>query len=1040
MLGFVAVLCFALALSFNKPSSSVDATELICSDIKSEYYVGDELVMPATVSIAVAQDVTVNGSNGVLVFPDGTVHNSSSYVFEMVGEYQAVYYATYQGRTVKATKNFKVLSENWVLSSGKSSISYSDSLYLGQVPGISVQLAEGDAFVFDQRINIYDVMAQQGDLVNVISFTPEFWTEGNSSVTCNNFTVKVVDYYDPTNYVEFHMWANAAPYTLEGKSQTSTTYSCAGASDQKLTGLEWYTSMSPDRIVDKFDGRQGRLYKLSRYQATQAYGAVTTSSSSFVYPPSNASSQSTSARTKSSFKFNMVTGEAFCGGTFITNVKSEYVNPGNVWEGFTTGEVYVEVQCYNYKVGAPINIEISNIFGIKGEALNKAYVRDNVNPVIKFDTENTDENGVYVERGREVVIPNPTVYDINYEGDLETAVYYNYNTSNPILVYMKDNKFTPTNLGKYTAVYTASDKYGNKTVATYDMNAINEKQFTYAEEKLPELSGATINQIPDINVVGINSYVNKKVIVVDPKGNETDVTDTLTHEPEYIGNYTVKYVFSDNVTSETFSYQVESKEKGYLSFRDGFKVSNYLIKDAVYDFNDYYVYKATANGLQPVRATIQASVDGAEFANIANLDAYKIVANDTISFKAVSGTNSMIVANSKVVDVGYNATNKDYTAFFQGADSAVAGDRDISYNFLAGTQVKKLDFINPLLLSSFQIDITIPEGSTFNDYRVTLSEFGTPENKITVQYTTTLKGTENLLTIRFIDADGIVLFEKMQSGSFAGKHSLFIKEGVFNTTEGVSYSAPNFADYRTMVSVELISDTDCSLSITKIGNQNFNGRIKRSSEAKPQLYYTREFYHYVLGTTVKVPVAYAISTLSPVLEKDVTVSVTNAEGTEYVSNNDGVMKDLISNVEYEFELSYIGSFKVVYTYSANAGKNTMRTDDGNFVVNCTDSIDPEILFEDGISENIIITLKAGKTHKIKMFTVSDNETAVENIFVRVQIFNENHITVAYNIMDATTYNGEYTFEEPGNYYVQVYAQDQAGNYAIRYYNICVLED
>ncbi|MBO5714364.1 MAG: hypothetical protein J6R83_02950, partial [Clostridia bacterium] len=521
-------------------------------------------------------------------------------------------------------------------------------------------------------------------------------------------------------------------------------------------------------------------------------------------------------------------------------------------------------------------------------------------------------------------------------------------------------------------------------------------------------------------------------------GKETDVSKTLQHEPEYVGNYTIKYVFTDNVTSETFSYQLESKDKGYLSFRDGFKVSDYLIKDAVYDFDDYSVYKASANGLVPISTTIQASVDGAEYANVADLNSYKIVGSQTVSFKAISGTNEKIVANAKIVDVGYNETNKDYTKFFQGADNAVAADKEISYNFLASTEVKKIDFINPLLLSTFQVDITVPAGSTYNDYRVILKEFGNPENTMTVQYTTTLKGTENLLTIRFIDAEGVVLFEKMLTGSFEGKHSLFIKDGVFNTTEGVSFDMPSFADYRTTFSIEIISDDDCALSITKIGNQNFTGKIKRSSEAKPQLYYIREYYHYVLGTVIKVPVAHAISVLSPVLEKDVKVSVSDADDVQFVTGSVGELKNLPATQEYTFEITYIGTYKINYTYSANAGKNTMRTDSTNFVITCTDSVEPEILFEDGIGENSVVTLKAGKTHKIKLFTVSDNETAAEDMFVQVRIYNEFYTIVGFDVMNPETHNGEFVFEKAGNYFIEVYAQDAAGNYTTRYYNVCAL--
>lgn len=1075
VLGFVAILCFSLALGFGMKKSPVDATELVSTEILDEYYVGQELTMPATVTIAIGENQSVTGSNGILVFPDGTVHNSASYYFELEGEYQAIYYGEYEGKQVKATKTFKVLAENWVVSSSKSTMSYADSMRLSQTAGISVSLAEGDAFVFDQRINIYDLIEEQGERFKVISLTPELWIEGNDMLSCQTISVKLVDYYDPNNFVEFYTWGptGAIPYKLDGTAYTSTLYSGSGASHQDLTGLEYYAGMSESRLTDKFDGRQGRLHRSTRYTQSQTYGAVTSSASAFVYPHSLHGDYGTESGTKARYQmaywFNMANGETFFsrytdkdnrGLTYMSNVMSEYVYPGNTWKGFTTGEVYVQVQCFNYKYGAPINLEITEILGVSGADLNKAYVKDVVDPIVKFETEYTDKNGVYIEKGREITIPTPTVYDINYEGDLDVAVYYNYKSENPIAVYVKDGKFTPDKYGRYTAVYTATDKFGNKTAATYDMNAINEKQFTYEQTKLTELNAATLNEIPTIDFVGINKKPNVKVNVIDPKGGVKDVSNTMSYAPEYIGTYTIQYVIKDNVTDEIFEYTVESVEKGYVLFKDGFKVTEYLIKDAIYDFDDYYVYKATTEGLEPILASIELSIDEGEYASVADLNAYKIEGTKSVGFKAVYNDNFKEIAQSKIVDVGFEATDKDYWAYFQGsyektmnpvldADNnpipdkfVYAGLGDyISYSFLADTEVKRVDFINPVLLSGFQLDVIVPEGSTYNDYRITLTEFGNSANKMVIRYTTILKGVETLLVIEFSDADGNVLYSKELTSKFDSKHSIFIKDGMFNTTEGVSFNAPTFDDYRTTISVEVISDKDATIGFSKVGNQNFNGRLRRSNEAKPQIHYVRIPGDYTLGSTIQVPKAYAISVLSPILRKDVKVSVTNAEGTESIRFEDGSeMKDLDASVGYEFGLTYLGLFKVTYTYSASVGKGTVRADETAFVINCSDSICPEIQWEEGITENTLITFKAGRTHKLKTFTVRDNETAPDKLFVRVLIFNEYYTLIAYDVMNPATFNGEFTFENAGNYIVQAYCADAAGNYTFSSYSICVLED
>ncbi len=104
---------------------------------------------------------------------------------------------------------------------------------------------------------------------------------------------------------------------------------------------------------------------------------------------------------------------------------------------------------------------------------------------------------------------------------------------------------------------------------------------------------------------------------------------------------------------------------------------------------------------------------------------------------------------------------------------------------------------------------------------------------------------------------------------------------------------------------------------------------------------------------------------------------------------------------------------------------------------CKDDVGPVITFEDGINENTVITIKVGKTHKIKSFTITDNNTASEDLFTRVIIFTDKYATVAYDVMN--NFEGEWTFTEAGNYIVQVYSIDADGNYTLAYYNICVKE-
>lgn len=1044
VLGFFAVMCFALAIMFSAQKTPVGATEIISSDINAEYSVGDELVMPATVKIQVNEDTQIDGANGVLVFPDGTLHNNSSYVLETQGEYKAIYYGTYDGKTVKAVKSINVLAKNWRFTTDSSKISYSDELYATKTAGISVSLDEGDAFVFDQRVDLNELISATGDeTVDVISINPKYWVKGNTQNSFQTLSVKLVDCYDAENFVEFYYWAPAGdvPYTSNGDGtytkKGATTYCGAGASNQELTGMEigsWVKNPNAS-----FDGYTGRLRYSSRYKASGTYGAVGVYGiQSLVYnPDQDTSSQSACSVIK--FRYNPTTGHAFAQGTstnFLTSVKSEYVYPGNTFKGFTTGEVYVQVQCFNYLYGEPIDLEITSILGISGEGLQKSSVKDAVAPIVEFEAQNTDDTGVNITKGKEFTIPTPTVYDINYQGDLDVAVYYNYGSDNPIAVYLKDNKFTPKNLGKYTAVYTATDSFGNSTVATYEMNSIEDAQFSYDQNnKLTKLVASTTEEIPTMEVKGINLDVDTKIYVIDPAGKITDVTDSKEIDVNYTGTYTVRYVFTDNVTSETFDYTVNTEDQSKVLFNDEFKVASYLIKNATYDFDEYYVYKASANGLEKVLADVYVKVDDAEFVKIADINEYNVTGNQSITFKAVYGDNEKVLTASKIVDVKFTENDKDYKSYFQGnfdEDSVTPNSSFISYSFKADTENKSMEFINPLLYSSFQLDVRVPEESEYK-YSVILSEFGNSKNWVKISYE--YDKTKDVLIISKEESNGTVASEEL-SARLVANHSLFIKDGNFNTTEGVSFSAPEFNDYRTLVKVEIESDKDCTINISKVGNSNFTKRVTRTNEAKAQLYYTRKVTGYTLGTVVEAPEAYAISVFNPILAKNVTVSVSDNDKTQFIENADGVIKDKISTSAYSFELSYLGIFRVTYNISYTNGKTT-KSEEVTYIMTCKDDAGPVISFEDGINENTVITIKAGKTHKIKSFTVTDNNTVAEELFTRVVIFTDKYATVAYDVMN--NFQGEWTFTEAGNYIVQVYCQDADGNYSIAYYNICVKE-
>ena len=1040
VLGFMAVVCFAFAITFTAKKPSAYATELITADIQAEYKVGDAFTLPETVEISIDGTNKVTGSNGILIFPDGTAHDSSSYVLEMTGEYEAVYYGTYNNQSIRASKTFIVRSDNWVLSSARSTAEYSTELSLHKDTnndGLNINLTDGDVFIFDQRINLYELAASTGsDTVQVVSLIPNLVLEGNDKVACHTISIKIVDYYNPDNFIEFIYWIGGI--TLDTKPTSAnyghyngTGYTYAGASGQEYTGLEYYSSMTSDKYSGVVNGQIGRLWRhTDPHKLKAAYGQ-----SSVGMYQMRVYSQTVD------FWYNInnhviSSKELAVGSANITDLDDTSIYPTNAFKGFTTGEVYVQLQCYNYEYGNPVNLQVTNILGVTGEALNKAKVVDTVKPVLKFENEYTDDTGIYITKDKEYTLPSVEVYDINYLGDMDVALYYNYDSENPVSIYVKNGKFTPTLLGKYTAVYTARDYYGNETIERFDFNSITDKPFTCSENKLAELTANAVNTIPTVSVTGINGDITTKVSVIDPAGNVIDVTKTMSFIPEYLGNYEIVYTFSDNAYTESFKYTVESKDKGEVNFKDELKVPMYFIKNATYDLDDYYAYTATAEGLEAHLADLKVSIDGAEFVAVQDPNAFLVTASNSVVFKAVYEGKEKQFGTCNVVDVKYGESAKEYSKFFQGNHNSVnAENAYIQYNF-TNSPMGYLTFINPVLYSSFRFEFTIPAESATNVSGITVAivEYGNSSNVYNATYYNVI--TNGSIGFRLTDNEGKVLLDSEVKGKLDGKHSIFVNGGVLTTSEGATYTLPAMSDARIYFGLGVMGTGDFSVQVSRINNQNFNGRVKETNEAVPEIYYNRIYTTNNIGDIVQIPSALVVSVLSPVLQKDVTVSVTNQKGDQYISNGTMEYKELDTTKVYELELTYVGVFRVRYNYKANTGTRT-KSEETSYVINCADNIDPTIVFDEGINENTLITMKVGNTHIIKGFTVSDNLTSTEDLFTRVLIYNENYSTVAYDVMGK--FNGEYTFNQTGNYIVSVYCQDAVGNYSIATYSISVVE-
>ena len=549
---------------------------------------------------------------------------------------------------------------------------------------------------------------------------PDVKENSNDLPAAGFLTVKVIDAYDPSIYLEFYLWAQSS----------GSYYVGAGASYQPLTGLE--PKASSGTLV--YEGAKYRRWSPTRYAMSGVYGT-----------PASASTTGTLIKNCGglSFRWDILSNkvwQSFAGssdGELITDLDAPEIYGENVFTGFPSEEVYLSIQCYNYNEKA-MNIQMESLLGYSGEEINRVVDYDDVKPEVKLNVDLTDVGGFYLERGKEFTVPTDvTASDLNFSGEIAVGVYYNYNSSQPIAIHLQDGKFKPTLNGVYTVEYKARDIFGNEGVATLNLNVGDAKAVTYTPTTVASMTAMKANQLPLIEATGINKEVVTTISVMDGDGVVTELDDTRSYVPTSSGDHTVIYTFKDNAYTEVFSYVVSVVDGGEVLFKDIPKLPQYFIKGASYQLEDYMAYTLGANGVTSNFASVLVATDNGEFGEVSTSSAYTVNGSEKVRIKYSLNGKESTVYERKIVDVGYNDDVRNYGAYFQGDYTAVEGDnKRMLYSFDDENSSAEMHFINHLALSKFELDFEILENKdNFESVTVTIADAFDEKDKIEMSYT-----------------------------------------------------------------------------------------------------------------------------------------------------------------------------------------------------------------------------------------------------------------------------------------------------------------
>lgn len=1010
ILGIIGAISFGVAgarILPDRNTATAQEVTLSWADVETEYCIGDSFTVAETMEMKVGED-TIVGKSPKFVTPTGKTYGSGEYVLSEVGAYTVSYFGTHAGKRVSASQTVNAYSYAWSFSENSNASYEQLTRYsASEAPmGINLDLADGDAFVSQKRLDISNL--EQLDICKIFPAIRDYEKE---SGVVSTVTVKVVDAYNPDIFMEVYVWTAAG----------NIFYCGAGAYNQKLGGFE----SQKDTGKTLYQGLRYNFYQSERYQATTVYGK---------YCCYGATTQGFVKEGGMSFSLDLKNYKVLLtnknGGTnnLVNDLASPELHGENIFTGFPSNEVYAVIQCYNYKASS-INIQVESLLGFNGEELANTPIVDDIKPTVTLNAEKTNSAGVYVVKGQEYIIPTDvSVRDLNYYGDLLINVYYNYGTSEQTLIYTKDGKFTPTKDGRYTVEYKATDAYGNVGIETLDLMVVDgDKGITYTEQQINKLVLAQENVFPEIVAQGINKPVVSSITIVNPKGEVTTL-DKGSYVPVYKGEYVVTYTFSDNVYTRTFSYKITAVDENAILQKFTPRLPAYFLKNAEYMFEGYEVQIVADNGLETVKTDISLSMDNGEYQTVDTNKVYKIDGTKLIKVKYSYQGREVRVEEREIIDVGYATNNREYVSYFQGDyTQSEAGNAGFLYTFDGAIATQKITYANLVSLMNFNLGFAIPnEKDNFQKISVVATDYSNDKNQLVISYEKvdgqvnyTVKQTEN----GKITVDACV----KGVGIMSATRTITYSAGTLNDESGNSVKIVPFENDFAIVSMEIEGISgETVVEIRELNNQKMG---KYYYEQAPLLTYQTVERGYRLGEQYTIRPAKLSHVANIALPTYIKLSV-YLNGEPITDDNGLKLLEVAGNKEYTITFEKSGNYLISYTYFciSNPATGTL-TDSKSVTLTVFDTEAPVITF-DGVDENKVIKMSVGHTHTIRKYTITDNDTAKESIMSMVTVFDESGTSLH-------PFAEKVTFTKAGKYTVRVWAMDKDGNVGIAYYNILV---
>lgn len=1004
-----AVLLSSIGMMFSSFQTFAYDVSFTGDSIQETYAIGETFVAPE--AKVVVGSTELDSTKQVLYYPDGKAYTKDEYVLTNAGEYVLRYFATHNGKNVYAEETFKVEGGVVSLSGKNSTARYGNTgAEKGNHTGLIVSLVSGEVFTYQKPINLTG-KTEQETLISLFAI-PE--SQGTADVT--EFTIRLTDAMDESNFVEISQWANPND---PGEAVGYALYGGARAHNQTLTGMHYKDSPSDNTIL---------------YEDNNYYSIYTNlkSSDEAGYP---SFSSSLTARAG----YDYVEGKNFClpfnyyfnygelkvfgnnldasrklGNNLIADFDDGQFFE-NLWDGFTTGDVYISIYSNGYS-NTSFNFVVEKIYDEDLSAVN--YVHNDA-PQIVLDIEETETPFAVVNEAYNV-IPAKAYSAIDGVIDCDVLVYEDFYGDRKA-VSVVNGAFTPKKTATtYHIVYKATDSYGLETVEIREVKVKSEREVEILiQNGVDQTLTGVYTLLKNAEISGMNGEYTFEVIV--SKGNnETVIQPNSAGEYKFYtleaGEYTVTYKLTDynGEFSDTYVLNVEvNSDSVFLGESNLPKV---FVKGASYKLPE--LKGKSGNTLDDMVATVKYAFDNGAKEDYVLGESLEVLANENVTITySLEGTNEVKEYVVPVVDVDLdeslaNVSKDKY--FYSEEFTCVATENSATYHNSVKNQDVSLSYVKPILVANMNMSFRILS-DVFDAISFVFKDTET-DNVLSFRAEKRNNGKVN------ISINGGQ--DRLLSLSLTEKQLEFKLDAINGiiTMFGKTFTIQNFVPFtQHLANFEIICENAINAKIEII---NFCGQIISNVVGDisfPAYYLDMAVGRRIVGDYLVIDGFYVEDVFSFNTTKSITVKDPNRQVC--VAEDGTIMSEITDfTKQYKIKLEKVGTYTVTGNYGDGVNETGINMRNG-IKIQCVDPVPPVITIPDA---NKKLNVKAGKVVTLPKATAVDNKGQSVEVYTMVMDVDGK---VQY------VFDGKFKFEKKGNYVVMYYAKDANGNIAIEHYNV-----